>query len=248
MASTSETGHAQNVANLEKLIAYCTGYGAKYNPAKASLKVSSLNTLLASAQSSLQALKAAQSAYNSATNLREEAFKPLKSIATKVVNAMAVSGGLKQNVDDAKTANMKIQGKRAVAIKKPEATATEAAVAEPEVKTASVSQQSYNKQVDNFEHLIHALNVEPNYTPNEEELQLPSLNARLSDLKSKNSDVINAESNLSNTRIARNSILYAAGTGLVDVCLEIKNYVKSVFGATSPQYKQVSEVRFTKTR
>ena len=49
-------------------------------------------------------------------------------------------------------------------------------------------------------------------------------------------------------RIARDKVLYAEGTGLCDIALDIKNYVKSVFGATSPQFKQVSEVRFTKAR
>ena len=31
MASTSETGHAKNVANFQDLIEFVTGYGATYN-------------------------------------------------------------------------------------------------------------------------------------------------------------------------------------------------------------------------
>lgn len=34
MASTSETGHAKNVANLQDLISFVTGYGATYNPTR----------------------------------------------------------------------------------------------------------------------------------------------------------------------------------------------------------------------
>lgn len=34
MASTSETGHAKNVANFSTLISFCTAYGTKYNPSK----------------------------------------------------------------------------------------------------------------------------------------------------------------------------------------------------------------------
>jgi len=37
MASTSETGHAKNVANFEDLISFCTGYGTAYNPSKAAI-------------------------------------------------------------------------------------------------------------------------------------------------------------------------------------------------------------------
>jgi hypothetical protein len=44
MASTTETGHAKNVANFEDLISFCTGYGASYNPSKASIKLAALTT------------------------------------------------------------------------------------------------------------------------------------------------------------------------------------------------------------
>ncbi len=39
MASTSETGHAINVANFEDLISYCIGYGGSYNPVKLALQI-----------------------------------------------------------------------------------------------------------------------------------------------------------------------------------------------------------------
>ena len=50
MASTSETGHAKNVANFQDLIEFVTGYGATYNPSKSSLKLNNLITLKASAE------------------------------------------------------------------------------------------------------------------------------------------------------------------------------------------------------
>ena len=42
----------------------------------------------------------------------------------------------------------------------------------------------------------------------------------------------------------RNKILYEENTGLVDIALDSKTYIKSVFGSTSPQYKQVSKLYF----
>jgi hypothetical protein len=53
MASTSETGHAKNVANFETLISFCAGYGATYNPSKANLKVPALQTQLASCKANI---------------------------------------------------------------------------------------------------------------------------------------------------------------------------------------------------
>ncbi len=244
MASTTETGHAKNVATFEDLISFCTGYGAAYNPSKVALKIPGLNTQLTAANAALQGVKTAKTAYDNATNAREISFKPMKSLATKVVNALAATDTADQTVDDVKTTNMKIQGRRATKVEKPSAEAL-AKGAEP-VKTASTSQQSYDKMIDHFAQLIATLTAEPKYLPNENELKLTALNTMLADLKAKNTVVINATTAVSNARIARDKALYAERTGMVDIALDIKTYVKSLFGTSSPQYKQVSGLKFTK--
>jgi hypothetical protein len=244
MPSTTETGHAKNVATFEDLISFCTGYGATYNPSKAALKVAALTTQLTAANAALQAVKVAKTAYDNATNARELAFIPLKPLATKIVNALAATEAARQTVDDVKSTNLKIQGKRAKAIEQPDAAAL-AAGAEP-VKTVSTSQQSYDKLIDHFAQLIATLTAEPKYLPNENELKIAALNTMLTDLRTKNTAVINATTTVSNARIARDKALYADSTGMVDIAQDVKTYVKSVFGASSPQYKQVSALKFTK--
>jgi hypothetical protein len=47
---------------------------------------------------------------------------------------------------------------------------------------------------------------------------------------------------LSNTHIARNTVLSKENTGLIAITLDTKTYVKSLYGATSPQHKQVSKL------
>ena len=42
MASTSETGHQINVVKLDEMNTYVVGYGAVYNPYKASIKLAAL--------------------------------------------------------------------------------------------------------------------------------------------------------------------------------------------------------------
>ena len=185
----------------------------------------------------------AKTTYDNATNGRELAFKPLKPLATKIVNALAATDATNQTVDDAKsTNNNKIQGKRAKAIEQP--TAAALAAGEKPVKTASTSQQSYDKLIDHFAQLIATLTAEPKYLPNENELKIVALNTMLTDLKTKNTAVINATTALSNARIARDKVLYADDLGLVDTAKDVKQYVKSLFGAPSPQYKQVSGLEF----
>ena len=44
--------------------------------------------------------------------------------------------------------------------------------------------------------------------------------------------------------IARNKRLYDPQTGLVERAQVVKNYVKSIFGASSPEYKLINKLRF----
>jgi hypothetical protein len=204
-----------------------------------------LTTQNTGAIAALQAVKVAKTAYDNATNARELAFKPLKSLANKIVNGLAATEATAQTVDDVKSTNNKIQGKRAKAVEKPDAKAL-AAGAEP-VKTASTSQQSYDKLMDHFAQLIATLTAEPKYLPNENELKVATLNTLLTDLRAKNTAVISATTALSNARIARDNALYGETTGILDVAQDVKQYVKSLFGANSPQYKQVSGLKFTRS-
>lgn len=242
MPSTSETGHAKNVANFEDLISFCNGYGGTYNPSKAALKIPALQTQFANAQNAINAVKSTQTAFNNATNKRIEAFKPLKSLATKIINALDATDASAQTVKDAKTINRKIQGQRASTPK----TTTPPPDA-PADKTISTSQQSYDQLIEHFSKLIELLASDSNYTPNEADLTVAATQTKLAELKTANTAVVDSYTAWSNSRIERNNILYNPLTGLVPTALDVKKYVKSIFGATSPQFKQVSGLEF-KTR
>jgi hypothetical protein len=53
-----------------------------------------------------------------------------------------------------------------------------------------------------------------------------------------------AYTGVSNARIDRNKTLYKADSGLVDTVTEVKKYIKSVYGATSPEFGQVKGIAF----
>lgn len=245
MPSTSETGHAKNVANFEDLISFCNGYGVTYNPSKAALKIAELQILFTSAQNTINTVKSLQTAFNNATNKRIEAFKILKSLATKIINALDATDAAAQTVKDAKTINRKIQGQRA-STPKTTPPPTDGSTPPPD-KTISTSQQSYDQLIEHFSKLIELLTSDSNYTPNEAELTVAATQTKLAELKSANTAVVDSYTAWSNSRIERNNILYNTLTGLVPTALDVKKYVKSIFGATSPQFKQVSGLEF-KTR
>ncbi len=247
MASTSETGHAKNVANFEDLISFCTGYGASYNPSKAAIAIAALSTIHTNALAALANINTLLPAYTNAINAREAAFSPLSKLITRVVNAADASDVSKQVKADVKTIARKLQGKRATP-KNDAPAPNPLAPAEETTKNISASQMSFDQRIENLDKLIQLLAAQPAYIPNEPELAVAGLTATLNTMRTTNTTAVNAYTPVSNARINRNTILYAESTGLVDLAGDVKSYVKSVFGATSPQYKQVSGLKFTKVK
>ena len=247
MTNTSETGHAKNVTNLESLITSIIALETSYNPSRDSIKLTSLQTLLTASTESLNAVNIAQAAYSNAVAARKVAFEPFSKLITRVMNSLKASGAPTQVVQSARTIVRKLQGRRASAkITEEEKKALEAEG--KEVNQISASQMSFDNRIENFDRLIMLLSSIPLYNPNEAELKVETLKALHNQLKEKNTEVILPIVQLSNSRIARNKILYSENTGLVDVALDSKTYIKSIFGATSPQYKQISKLRFIRPK
>ena len=245
MASTTEQGHNRNAANFDKLIINCTSYGITYNPNKAALKIVAMQAQATAAKNSLTTVNALTPAYKNAVSARVAAFKPFDKLITRVNNALKASDTTQEVDDSAKTIVRKLQGRRATA-KKTEEEKKVAADAGKEIVEISTSQMSYDSRLDNFDKLIKLLSSVSQYAPNEADLKITALTALYTDLKAKNLAVINAEIPLNNARIARNDVMYKDNVGLVDVATDVKTYIKSVYGATSPQYKTVSSLKFTK--
>lgn len=251
MATTHETGHAKNLAHFQNFITYATKLGSAYNPTKDTLKIDALRTLMASATATLAATKSAKSAYEIATNEREICFKKLRPLASKVINALAVSDVYDQTVDDARRSYNKMTGKRSSATSSTKSSSTSSdtsstGTTEPTPKRISVSQQSFDKQVDHLEQLIATLSAEPKYKPNERELSLSSLKDFLTELKACNLKVTNAAADFTTARIARDRVFDTPKTGLVDTALAVKTYVKSVFGSESREYVQFASLKFAR--
>jgi len=88
MASTSETGHAKNLANLDALITNVSNFGAIYNPSKAAIKVTALQSYATSCRTSLTGVNTAIAAYGNAVAAREIAYNPVSKLVTRIINAL----------------------------------------------------------------------------------------------------------------------------------------------------------------
>jgi len=238
MASSSETGHSKNVSNLETLVSYCTGYGVTYNPSNSDILLSELATFHTDSKASVKLVKTTETPFNDVEGQRKLIYKPLKPLATKVLSALKSSGAPSTVIADAETINRKIQGKRA------DNTVVEVPVGQTAKDKISVSQQSYDMQIDHLEKLIELVDVEPKYNPNETPIKVVTLSNFKTQLETINTTVKNTYIPYSNAMIARDKKLYDSAKGLVARAQLVKNYVKSIFGASSPEFKQISKLQF----
>jgi hypothetical protein len=259
MKTISETGHAINVAHFEDVISFVNGYGTTYNPSNNTIKLLALNTLNTNAKASLVTVDNALITFNDTVNSRAIVFNPLDKLFTRVYNSLESTAATPLVVADAKTIIRKLQGKRAKPIvKKAGASKTinpvpvplpnPLPVPTPEPKNISASQLSFDNRIENFSKLITLLANEPLYVPNEADLKVAALSSLLTSLRNANSAVINAFTTLSNARISRNKTLYAPLTGVYAIQSEVKKYVKSVYGATAPEYIEIRKIKFTTPR
>ena len=240
MSAVYETGHAKNLSNFEDLISFCQGYGASYNPTNERIKIPQLQAAYQTALADFTAFKPAKVAFDNATNARKLAFEPLQQLSTQVLNSFIVSGADELAVEDIKGINRKIQGKRASLVLTPQEGETTTSI--------SASQRSYDRIIDHVTNLVEALQQHPEYAPNEEHLKISTLENKLTELKNANTALISSYTSYSNAKIQRDQSLYNSITGIIQLSKLVKIYVKSVFGANSPQYKQISGLEFTKPR
>jgi hypothetical protein len=247
MSNNSETGHVVNVANFNEMISFVVGYDRTYNPSNPLITPGALQEKADAAGGAVTSVNTSLAVYNAAISDRELSFKPVSQLVTRVMSFLKASGAPKPVYDQVLTVARKIKGTRASAIVTPPE--PEEGAENPVVpRQVSASQMSFDSRTENFGKLVVLLTGIPEYNPNEQELTIEGLNGVYTALKAKNTAVINAEVPLSNARILRDEVLYAETTGLCDVALMVKDYVKALFGTTSAQYSQISKLRFTKKK
>jgi hypothetical protein len=244
MSKVFETGHAKNVANFEKLISYCEGYGPKYNPGRESLQLKNLKSLQSDARKVLEETKTAKTQLDKATNNRNIVFEDFRTFSTRVLNAFIASETNELSIDDVKGINRKIQGKRA-GLPKPKEAKTEE---ETEKNTISVSQQSFDNIISHYQSLYQTLQAEPLYKPNEDDLSSEGVNSKILEMTTVNSTFINAKTALQNMRLRRNGVLYDNNSGLIKTATNVKKYVTSVFGANSGEAAEIKVLTFSKSK
>lgn len=243
MASLTESGLARTVANSDKFVKSIVKIPG-YNPSNPNLSCEAIQKASANVKDAMLAVSRASAVYKNAIRLREIGFELLNKFASRIYNTLKASDKNRSD-ETAKEYVRKIQGRRAGAKRSAEEKKAdlEAGIQYNEV---SASQMSFDSRLENFSKLINVAVATPSYAPNEEDLKIESLNGLLGDLQQKNIAVIEAQTVLYKARALRNELLNKDETGLIDIMLSAKAYLKGAFGPSSPEFKEVSGLSFRK--
>lgn len=241
MASTSEKGHAKNIANLNLLNANILALGTLYNPSNPKLLLSNLQNLYNLAFAQQQAVNTALAPYSLAVDNREIIFKPLSKQITKLRKAYKATEGVTQvQLEDFMTVARKVKG-----IRKTMVTSVANNPDEPQTQH-SVAQLSYDQRTNNMDLLISLLQNTPNYSPNEPEYQIGAYQSQKQQMLQATQGVTDTFIPLNSARGVRNNTMYNATENLVDTANRAKDYLFAILDSNAVQYKTISRIKFKK--
>lgn len=240
MASTSEVGHAKNIANLNVLNTNIAALGAIYNPSNPKLHLVNLQNVYSTALTQQENVNNLVAPYSIAVDERELIFKPLNAELTKLRKAYKATEGVSQaHLEDFMTIVRKLKGVR-------KTTLSVSTNPDEEQLTHSTSQLSFDQRTNNMDGLISLLQNTPNFNPNETEYQIATYQAKKVAMLQKTQAVLDAYIPLNTARSARNKTLYISDDNLVDMANKAKDYIYTILDANSAQYKAISKIKFKK--
>lgn len=245
--NSSKRSNQQNVDNLEVLTEKVITFIPAYDPSEARLSIQNQREIKASGDAVLEKVAIAETVCDNAITARNIAFDALDPFVTRLINGLRISDVPAQTVEQGESLVREFRNQRATPIEPPSKT-DEGSDEEESSRNNKLRNSSFNTKIENYRNIVLLLSSLLAYKPNEKDLRIDALKVRLTDLKHVNSVAVAAEAAAEAARQLRDIILYADKTGLFDVAMDSKLYVKSAYGATSTQYKSISGILFTRPR
>lgn len=240
MSSTSEKGHAKNIANANLLNTYVAQLGSTYNPTNSKLLLTNLKSIYETCSTNQEKVNALVAPYSIAVDNREIVFAPISKKITKLRKAYkATEGVTPAQLEDFMTIARKLKGARKV-------NNTPSTDTSEEQKQYSTSQMSYDQRTNNYGLMISLLENTPNFNPNEPEFKVATLQTEKSKMLDTTNEVANTFVPLNEARNTRNNSMYLSNENLVDTFNKAKDYLLSILDSKSVQYKAISKIKFQK--
>jgi hypothetical protein len=242
MGKISQTGHDQNCAKFGKVYFFVKSK-TDFTPPDISLTEPKVLNKWNEMKQAIDEHNNEAAKWGGLVNIRGDAMKLVNPFMTQVKNtvlACPVSESFKKDV----TAKVKkIQGVRATP-KIKVVPGTEVPTDES-IKQISAAQTGIDDKLAFIAELILMLKNEPLYTPAIDAHKVAELTTWLAGLNGKNDAVNEQFAVTDNKRLGRNKSLYDAHTGGNETASKIKKAFKSQYGGNSPEYHQISKIKFT---
>lgn len=241
----NESGHHINVANLNLLMEKIKSIGDQYKPVKKELMLYNLEKLYEEGNSYVHKVADQYGIWKLKVDDREELFKTVKPIVTRIIGNLYGMDVKSSMIKDARQLQAKINSTR---LTKPKEKDILTDLQKEDEKKHSVSQQSFNSVLNNFSTFLSLLENTTGYQTNETELTLENLRDFKKRLQIENQGMDTASTGLNNTRIIRDQFLYTPETGMVDIALSAKHYIRGIFGSSHPKYLEIRKINFRNFR
>ena len=235
MASTSEVGHAKNVANLGTGIQILQEMGTLYNPSNTNIQLDNLVAIKTAIDSTITNLNNKIPSYKNAVANREVAIAQVGKTTTKVLNfskSLNISTTDKENI---LSQVKKVRGETKAKAVNPETS---------ETTGISTSQMSYDSRIANLTLLIALVDSHPEYQPNEHDIKVAVLQTYQQELSTLSSFVNAAGNELITARLNRNNAMYLTDNNILKLMNETKAYLKSLGQEAQPYYKAFVKLKF----
>lgn len=238
------TGNSINVFNLNELIENIKTLD-KYTPSKLALQLPQLQQLYNKGTWHLEEVLKKKNTWSICVDTRQERYKSLGAFCSRIVGIMSGTNASPADIENAKSIVKKLKGIRLHKPNKKDIPNPE----DPEAnKERSISRASFDSMYECFADLVSLLSMTEGYEPLNPEFTLEALELLKDQLLQANFSIDTAIANINAARISRNEFLYTEETGLVDIALHAKKYIKGVYGATSLEFKDINKIRFKNFR
>lgn len=238
--STEETGHAKNLANFKRLIAFCERNTPPYNPILEKNTLIFLKKLNIKAKNVHREVLTTNGPIIVLINSRQKLYQPMEPLSTRVLQALEAATSDKKIVADGRRYINKIHGKFSTPETKDDQEGQETG------PVVSNSQQSYDMLRDHWEKLVVLCESEPRYIPNEQDLTAQTLRDYLDQLVAVEDQITQLSGPYNAALNERDLVFYETDESLIPVANSVKTYLKSLFGIKSMLYDEASQLKFKK--
>jgi len=237
MSSTSERGIKTNLANYGVLISRISEF-TTYNPSNSLLVISNMTLQKTNANTLHEDYLTALEAASVPMKNRETKYDLVRKIIVKSVNYYESTTASKLAKEKARGILKIMLGYNVKVFRLDDGS--------PDPKHISNSHQSYNEIINRFFELLQLYISNTEYAPNENAIKITELQTLYTDTETLNTSVNGVVAHAINLRHKRDHALYDIDTGIIDVALACKKYVRSLFGSRSDEARSVTEIVFTR--